>query len=548
MSLRQAQPEKAFDDLKKRGSTERSYRIVRPDGSVAWIRDRSWMVLDEGGQPISVDGIVTDITERVGAETERAQLEKQLWHSQKMEAIGSLAGGVAHDFNNLLTVILSYAGFAKEGVPEGDPLLNDLLEIEQAGERAAALTKQLLAFGRKQVLQPVPLSLNAIATGVEKMLRRILGEDIDFAQTLAPDLGLTLVDPSQIEQVFMNLVVNARDAMPEGGKLTIETRNVEIDEEYAAQHLAVKPGPYVQLVVTDTGCGIDEQTRARIFEPFFTTKNKEKGTGLGLSTVYGIVKQSGGDIWVYSEPGRGTTFKVYLPRELSVTAPAVVRPSSVPRRTAGTETILVVEDEEALLRIALRTLEAAGYRVLTAANGDEALLVSARHAGDIHLLFTDVVMPRMSGKALAKALSKARPAIEVLYMSGYADDAIVHHGMLDAGTQFLAKPFTAAELTRKVRAVLDAGITNRAGEHEPAAKNDAEAKEEQPLDEAALRRLPRDLLSRVYRAVTAARHDELVELIETIRMTEPELAAGLRRMADAFDHDGLRHLLVRWKE
>jgi PAS domain S-box-containing protein len=540
--------ELSFKDLQKLGAAERTCRIVRPDGSIAWIHDRSWMVLDELGQPIRVDGIVTDITERMRAETERARLEKQLWASQRMDAIGSLAGGVAHDFNNLLSVILSYAGFAMDAVPEGDPLRNDLLEIKNAGERAASLTRQLLAFGRKQVLQPVPLSLNVIATGVEKLLRRVLGEDIDLVQALAADLGLTLADPSQLEQVLMNLVVNARDAMPEGGKLTIETSNVEVDEEYATRHVAVKPGPYVQLAVTDTGCGMDEQTRARIFEPFFTTKEKGKGTGLGLSTVYGIVKQSGGNIWVYSELGRGTTFKVYLPRELSVTAPAVIRPSAVPMRITGTETILVVEDEEALLRISLRTLEAAGYRVLTATNGDEALLVSARHVGDIHLLLTDVVMPRMGGRALAQALSKVRPALKVLYMSGYTDDAIVHHGVLDAGTHFLAKPFTTVDMTRKVREILDGGLTNHANEHTPAANNDAEVKPEQPLDEVALRRLPRDLLSKAYRAVTAARYDELVELTETIRVTEPEVAAGIRRMAGVFDYDGLRNLLVRWKE
>ena len=410
--------------------------------------------------------------ERVEAEEARQRLEEQLHASQKMEAIGSLAGGVAHDFNNLLSVILGHMEFALEGVREGDPLRDDLLEVKKAGERATVLTRQLLAFSRKQILQPVALDLNQIAAGVEKMLRRILGEDIDLVQALAPDLGLTLADPGQIEQVLMNLVVNARDAMPEGGKLTIETSNVEVDEEYTTRHVAVKPGSYVQLAISDTGSGMDGQTRARIFEPFFTTKEKGKGTGLGLSTVYGIVKQSGGDVWVYSEVGKGTTFKVYLPRELSATAATAVKPSAVQRVSKGTETILVVEDEDALRRVALRTLESAGYKVLTAADGDEALMKSAQHAGDIHLLLTDVVMPRMSGRVLAQEVGKTRPTVKVVYMSGYTDNAIVHHGVLDAGTHFLAKPFTSAGLTKKIREVLDEGIARVVGGRGPAAKGD----------------------------------------------------------------------------
>jgi CheY-like chemotaxis protein len=416
--------------------------------------------------------------------------------------------------------------------------------VKQAGERAAALTRQLLAFSRKQVLQPVALDLNQSAAGVEKMLRRILGEDIDLVQTLAPDLGLTLADPGQIEQVLMNLVVNARDAMPEGGRLTIETSNVEIDEEYAARHVAVRPGPYVQLAVTDTGCGMDQQTKARLFEPFFTTKEKGKGTGLGLSTVYGIVKQSGGNIWVYSELGQGTTFKIYLPQELSATTATTTRPPTILRRSTGTETILVAEDEESLRKVARRTLDAAGYTVLTAADGDEALLTSAQHAGDIHLLLTDVVMPRMSGRTLAQELSKTRPALKILYMSGYTDNSIVHHGVLDAGTHFLGKPFTAADLARKVREVLDGGITDLADGHMHAITPDAE-REEQPLDEDALRALPQDLLAKLRQAVIAARYDEIIELIETIRMTEPQVATLLRRMAELFDYDRLRELLSR---
>jgi CheY-like chemotaxis protein/anti-sigma regulatory factor (Ser/Thr protein kinase) len=418
---------------------------------------------------------------------------------------------------------------------------DDLLEVKKAGRRAAALTSQLLAFGRKQVLQAVPLDLNQVATGVEKMLRRILGEDIDFVQVLAPDLGLTLADPGQIEQVLMNLVVNARDAMPRGGKLTIETCNVEIDVEYAARHAAVVPGPYVQIAVTDSGCGMDQPTRARIFEPFFTTKEKGKGTGLGLSTVYGIVRQSGGNVWVYSEPGQGTTFKVYLPRELSATAPMTIAPTVDRAQSPATETVLVVEDEDALRKIARRALDAVGYTVLIAAGGDEALRISARHDGHIHLLVTDVVMPKMGGRALADEFSKTRPAAKVLYMSGYTDDAIVHHGVLDAGTHFLAKPFTAADLTRKVREVLDLGMTDRAGGQRGVSS--AAGKEEHPLDRDALRAFPQDLLGRLRTAVIAARYDEMVEIIETIRTTQPDLAAGLRRMADLFDYDSMRDLL-----
>ena len=415
---------------------------------------------------------IRDITERKRREAEHKKLERQLQVSQKMEAVGILAGGVAHDFNNLLSVILSYTQFATQALPEGDPLKDDLLEVKKAGDRAAVLTRQLLAFGRKQVLQSVPLSLNQVAEGVEKMLRRILGEDIDFVQVLAPDLGVVRADPGQIEQVLMNLVVNSRDAMSGGGKLTIETSNVDLDDEYAAHHVGVKPGPYVQLAVTDTGCGMDEQTKTQLFEPFFTTKEKGKGTGLGLSTVYGIVKQSGGNIWVYSELGVGTTFKIYLPRELSVKA-TDTRLRAIPKKATGTETILVVEDEEALRKVAKRSLEAVGYAVLTAGAGDEALLISAQHAGTIHLLLTDVVMPRMSGKALAQALLKTRPTTKVLYMSGYADNAFVHHGVVDEGTYFLSKPFTATDITQKVRAVLDSEFNSIPDGREQGLSDDA---------------------------------------------------------------------------
>jgi two-component system cell cycle sensor histidine kinase/response regulator CckA len=486
---------------------------------------------------------IRDITERKRREAEHKRLEQQLQVSQKMEAVGLLAGGIAHDFNNLLSVILSYTQFATQALREGDPLKDDLLEVKKAGDRAVVLTRQLLAFGRKQVLQSVPLNLNRVAEGVEKMLRRILGEDIDFVQVLAPDLGVVRADPGQIEQVLMNLVVNSRDAMSGGGKLTIETSNVELDDEYAAHHVDVKPGPYVQLAVTDTGCGMDEQTKTQLFEPFFTTKEMGKGTGLGLSTVYGIVKQSGGNIWVYSELGVGTTFKIYLPRELSVKA-TNARLQAIPKTTTGTETILVVEDEEALRKVAKRSLETVGYTVLTASAGDEALLVSAQHAGTIHLLLTDMVMPRMSGKTLAQALLKTRPMVKVLYMSGYADNAFVHHGVIDEGTYFISKPFSATDLTQKVRTVLDSELNSIPDGHEPA-RTAEEVVNEQPLDRAALHALPEDVLGELRKAAVAARYDDIIEIVETLRITEPEVATRLLRMAEIFDYDGIRDLLGR---
>jgi len=416
--------------------------------------DRHYEVSAYSPQPGQFAVLVLDVSARKRAEVEREQLEEQLAASQKMEAIGMLAGGVAHDFNNLLSVILSFSEMVLEDLAEPDPMREDMLEVQHAGQRGAALTRQLLAFSRKQVLQPEPLDLNTTATGLEKMLRRILGEDIEFVLTLAPDLGLVHADPGQVEQVLMNLVVNARDAMLDGGSLTIETSNVELDDEYALHHVGMTPGPHVRFTVADTGCGIDEETKARIFEPFFTTKQKGRGTGLGLSTVYGIVQQSGGNIIVHSELGRGTTFEVHLPRHSSERAiPGEAEEVRV--RAMGSETVLVVDDEAAIRKIARRSLEAAGYTVLTAASGDEALETAAQYEGEIHLLLTDVVMPRMGGRVLAEALLKARPTLEVLYMSGYTDDAILQHGVLQAGTHFIAKPFGGNQLTRKVRDVLD---------------------------------------------------------------------------------------------
>jgi PAS domain S-box-containing protein len=494
----------------------------------------------EGGTRIA--SLCRNITERKRAEAQRKQLEEQLRGAQRMEAIGLLAGGVAHDFNNLLSVILCCTEFAMERVRENDRAREELLEVKKAGERAVALTRQILAFSRKQVLQPAVLNLNQIAAGVEKMLHRILGEDIDYVQVLAPNLGPVRADPGQIEQVLMNLVVNARDAMPDGGKLTIETRDVDLDEEYAARHLSVKPGPYVQFAVSDTGCGMDKQTQTRIFEPFFTTKERGKGTGLGLSTVYGIVKQSGGNIWVYSEPGQGTTFKIYLPRDLSsfskVTSSKL---AASPTPPTGTETVLVVEDEEAILGIAKRILCGAGYTVLTAANASEALLTCNVHQGKIDLMLSDVVMPQMGGRVLAERLVLARPGLKVIYMSGYADDAIVHHGTLDPGTNFIAKPFSAADLTRKVREVLDSSIADPTDRDVRALSGDANT-DEQPLG-AALLALPPDVLDSLWEAVVAARYDEIVALIETIRTIDPQVATRLGQKAALFDYNGLRRLL-----
>jgi PAS domain S-box-containing protein len=485
---------------------------------------------------------IRDITARKRAETERVKLEEQLRGAQRMEAIGLLAGGVAHDFNNLLSVILCCTEFAMERVRGDDCAREELLEVKKAGERAVALTRQLLAFSRKQVLQPAVLNLNHIAARVEKMLHRILGEDIDYVQVLAPNLGAIRADPGQIEQVLMNLVVNARDAMPDGGKLTIETHNADLDEDYAARHVSVKPGPYIQLAVSDTGCGMDKKTQARIFEPFFTTKEKGKGTGLGLSTVYGIVKQSGGNIWVYSEPGQGTTFKIYLPRDLSSPLTATSsRLAAIAAPPTGTETILVVEDEEAILGIAKRILREAGYTVLTATNPSEALLTCDSHQGQVHLVLSDVVMPQMGGRVLAERLALDRPGIKVLYMSGYADEAIVHHGTLDPGTNFIAKPFSAAALNRKVRQVLDSETADPAREDEQALAFDAES-EEQRLGNGLLA-LPAELLNRLRESVIAARYDEIIALVETIRTIDPQVASRLRKMVEAFDYIGLRQLL-----
>jgi PAS domain S-box-containing protein len=386
--------------------------------------------------------------------TERRQLEEQLRQAGKMEAVGQLAGGVAHDFNNILTAILGYADLLAADLPAADKRLDDVGEIRKAAHRATALTRQLLAFSRKQVLEPRVLGLNELVDNMDKMLRPILGENVELRAAPAADLHAVRADPNQMEQVILNLAINARDAMPKGGKLTIETANVELDEEYAARHVTVVPGHYVMLAVGDTGTGMDEATQKRIFEPFFTTKEAGRGTGLGLSTVYGIVKQSGGSIWVYSEVGKGTTFKIYLP---AVDAPAddLSKAAAPARDLSGSETVLVVEDDEQLLHLAERSLTARGYTVLAAYRGATALKISRRHRGTIHVLLTDVTIPDMDGRALAGTLRAERPEMRLLYMSGYADQAIVHHGVLDAAVAYLPKPFTTEAIARRVREVLD---------------------------------------------------------------------------------------------
>lgn len=419
----------------------------RKDGSVVEVSLSSAPLVDGKG---NIHGSVTVIADI----TDRKQLEEQLRQSQKMEAIGRLAGGIAHDFNNLLTAIIGYSQLGLGRLHAEDPMRKELEEIEHAGQRAAALTGQLLAFSRRQVLQPKVLDLNVVVADIGKMLNRLIGEDVKLEMRLSPDLGSVKADRGQIDQILMNLAVNSRDAMPGGGKLTIETANIELDESYVSDHVDAHSGDHVLLAISDNGGGIDKQTLSRIFEPFFTTKEQGKGTGLGLSTVYGIVKQSGGHIGVYSEPGVGTTFKVYLPRtenELDHKDRRMEEASN----TRGTESILLVEDEASVRKLARTILQNNGYTVLDAASGDEAQQIAEEHEGLIQLMLTDVIMPGTSGRELAQIVADSRPEMKVLYMSGYTDDAIVHHGILDAETPFIQKPFTPGALLRKVRDVLN---------------------------------------------------------------------------------------------
>ncbi|HEY6091803.1 MAG TPA: response regulator [Gemmatimonadales bacterium] len=393
-------------------------------------------------------GVATEITER-------KRLEEQLLQSQKMEAVGQLAGGVAHDFNNILTAIVGYTDLLTAEFSGNTRQMEDLEEIRKAARRAAALTRQLLAFSRKQVLEPRLIDLNDVVLNLDKMLRSLISENIELKTSLAPDLAATRADPNQVEQVIMNLAINARDAMPDGGTLTIETKNATLDQTYAAQHVAVIPGDYVMLAVTDTGCGMDEATKARMFEPFFTTKPVGRGTGLGLSTVYGIVKQSGGNIWIYSEPDKGTTFKIYLPAVEAL--PEDLEKTSPPRAAhGGGGTVLVVEDDDQLRRLTHRALASRGYEVLEADRGSTAIDLARRHKGPLDLLLTDIVMPDMNGRKLADTIRATRPGLRVLYMSGYPDGAIASQGILESGVAYLAKPFTTDGIIAKVREVLDA--------------------------------------------------------------------------------------------
>ncbi|MBZ5622373.1 MAG: response regulator [Acidobacteriia bacterium] len=385
--------------------------------------------------------------------TGRRHLEDQLRQAQRMEAVGMLAGGIAHDFNNLLTIISGYSQLILVSLNPNDPNRHSAEQIMKAGESAAALTRQLLAFSRRQGVQPRVLELNKLVGSLSAMLQRLIGEDVELRLVLPPDLGRVSADPGQIEQVLMNLLVNSRDAMAHGGILTIETANVHLDESYAGRHIAVKPGPYVLLAVSDTGCGMDEATKAHLFEPFFTTKGAGRGTGLGLSTVFGIVKQSGGSVDVYSEPGRGTSVKVYLPR---IDQPVLIEAERGKKTFArGTETILLVEDDEMVRTLVRETLEREGYKVIDSADPVAARHISENYKGSIHLLITDVVMPKIGGRELANQLIRRRPGMRVLYMSGYTDNAVLNSGILQKEVAFLQKPFTPAGLTEKVREVLE---------------------------------------------------------------------------------------------
>ena len=416
-------------------------------------RDGSGVPREVGFQYVAVQGreLVVVVARDV---SERRRLELQLHQAQKMESIGRLAGGIAHDFNNVLTAVIGYTGMARGALPAHHAAVADLDEVRRSAERASALTRQLLAFARKQIIQPQLVSIDQLLHEVEPMLKPLIGEDIVLQLLSAADVWLVNVDPSQFQQIVLNLAVNARDAMPSGGTLTFEIANVVLGAEYVRSHPDIVPGEYVRLAVTDTGVGMDDQVQQHVFEPFFTTKTDGRGTGLGLATTHGIVRQSGGHIWLYSEPGCGTTFKIYLPRATDGVAP--LPRAELPPARGGSETVLVVEDEAMVRHFAMIALERLGYRALEARDGETALQTASAFGGPIHLLFTDVVMPRMNGHELAMRLRERRPDVRVLYTSGYTDNTIVHQGVLEPGLAFLQKPYTAGELGAKVREALDA--------------------------------------------------------------------------------------------
>ncbi len=450
--------EKVMEAAKEASRTGRGhlveYRFRHKDGTWRVLESTASAVRNAKGETEELVIVNRDITARKKAEEVLRLKDEQLKQSQKMEAVGRLSGGIAHDFNNLLGVILGYSDVLELRLAEPDPLRKHATEIKKAGQRAASLTRQLLAFSRQQVLQPKILDLNGVVADIGKMLQRMIGEDVELVTSLDPQLGKVKADQSQIEQVIMNLAVNARDAMPEGGKLLIQTSNVELGEEVVASQPYVRPGSYVLLAVTDSGMGMDSGTMAHIFEPFFTTKEKGKGTGLGLATVYGVVKQSEGYVWVDSEPGKGASFKIYLP----IVAKAVQEPVTENRQDnspQGTETILLAEDEESLRALVSDLLSEAGYKVLAAANGSKALEIAEKFKGTIHLLLTDVVMPGIGGPALAKKLAAARPDIKIMFMSGYIEFHSGENGGLPPGTQLLQKPFSNEVLIREVSKVLE---------------------------------------------------------------------------------------------
>jgi two-component system cell cycle sensor histidine kinase/response regulator CckA len=446
--------EKRFQETHELFQAE--YRMLARDGRVLWFRDEAVMLQDTDSQQLLMQGVLYDITER-------KRLEDQLRHSQKMEAVGQLAGGVAHDFNNLLMLIQAHNERLRERLAASDPAHKDAVEIEHAVTRAASLTRQLLAFSRKQVLQPKVLDLNAVLTEVAKMLDRLIGKNIELKVAPAQSLWRVKADPGQLEQVILNLAVNARDAMPHGGKLIIETCNVELDEAYARSHEGVLPGRYVRLRVSDTGTGMDSETQARMFEPFFTTKEPGKGTGLGLATVYGVVKQTGGWIWVSSEPGQGTTFEIYLPHIEENDNAGTVSAKKMTSMTApkGTETVLLVEDQDGIRDLVGEFLRRCGYTVLHAVDGDEALGLAGEYKNAIDLLLTDILMPNIGGRELAQRLTQLRPQMRVLFMSGYPEHASLGDDATDKHVPILQKPFLMDHLARKIRTVLDDGDSTR---------------------------------------------------------------------------------------